>query len=211
MMDALGMIEVYGYLTAVEALDSALKAANVRLLDVTKVKGGLVTVLVTGDVGAVKAAMDASAAAAQRVGKVISVHVIPRPANGTMRLFPASPRQRTGTQPEPPETEKQVPGPPTAEEVPEPSAAEKAPGPSGAAGPEPQPETPDEEQNELSDATISRAEIPPQAELESMTVVQLRALARAAGVDSITKREIKFAKRETLLNAICELRDRSEH
>lgn len=80
-MQALGMIEVYGYLTAVEALDSALKAANVSRLGVEKVRGGLVTVLVEGDVGAVKAAMDASAAAAERVGTVISVHVIPRPAD----------------------------------------------------------------------------------------------------------------------------------
>ena len=65
--------------TAIEALDSALKAANVRSQDMTIVKGGLVTVTVLGDVGAVKAAMDASAAAAERVGRVISVHVIPRP------------------------------------------------------------------------------------------------------------------------------------
>ena len=189
MMDALGMIEVYGYLTAVEALDSALKAANVRLLDVTKVKGGLVTVLVTGDVGAVKASMDASAAAAQRVGKVISVHVIPRPAGDTMRLFPGPPQQHSGRQPEPP-------------------AGERTPEP---AGPQAQPENPAGGQNENRDVTISRAEIPPLEELEKMTVVQLRALARAAGVDSITKKEIKFAKRETLLTAICELRDRSEH
>lgn len=78
-MKALGMIEVYGYVTAVEALDSALKAANVKLVDVTLVQGGLVTVLVDGDVGAVKAAMDASKTAAERIGKVISVHVIARP------------------------------------------------------------------------------------------------------------------------------------
>lgn len=63
-MNALGMIETYGYLAAVEALDSALKAANVSLVDVVRVKGGLVTVLIEGDVGAVKAAVDASAAAA---------------------------------------------------------------------------------------------------------------------------------------------------
>lgn len=79
-MKALGMIEVYGYLAAVEALDSALKAANVSLTDVIRVKGGLVTVMVNGEVGAVKAAMDASAVAAGQVGKVISVHVIPRPS-----------------------------------------------------------------------------------------------------------------------------------
>ena len=78
-MKALGMIELYGYLAAVEALDSALKAANVSSLGATKVGGGLVTVMVRGDVGAVKAATDAGAAAAQRVGELLSVHVIPRP------------------------------------------------------------------------------------------------------------------------------------
>lgn len=88
-MKALGMIEVYGYLAAVEALDSALKAANVTMVDVTLVQGGLVTVLVTGDVGAVKAAMDASRTAAERVGKVISVHVIPRPSERIEKMIPA--------------------------------------------------------------------------------------------------------------------------
>ncbi len=88
-MKALGMIEVYGYLAAVEALDSALKAANVTMVDVTLVQGGLVTVLITGDVGAVKAAMDASRTAAERVGKVISVHVIPRPSEKIEKLLPA--------------------------------------------------------------------------------------------------------------------------
>ena len=87
-MNALGMIETYGYLAAVEALDSALKAANVSLVNVEKVKGGLVTVLVEGDVGAVKAAMDASAAAAERVGNVVSVHVIPRPHEEVEGILP---------------------------------------------------------------------------------------------------------------------------
>jgi len=88
-MKALGMIEVYGYLAAVEALDSALKAANVTMVDVVLVQGGLVTVLITGDVGAVKAAMDASRTAAERVGRVISVHVIPRPSERIEKMLPA--------------------------------------------------------------------------------------------------------------------------
>ena len=101
-MKALGMIEVYGYLTAVEALDSALKAANVTRLDVVKVRGGLVTVLVEGDVGAVKAAMDASAAAAERIGTVVSVHVIPRPASDVERML-KGPGGGPKTEPEEPE------------------------------------------------------------------------------------------------------------
>ena len=78
-MQALGLIETRGLVGAVESADAMLKAANVNLLEKTYTGGGLVTIIVTGDVGAVKAATDAGAAAAQRVGELISVHVIPRP------------------------------------------------------------------------------------------------------------------------------------
>lgn len=86
-MDALGMIEVYGYLAAVVALDSAVKAANVSLVAVTKVTGGLVSVMVSGDVGAIKAAIDAAATAAAQVGDVASAHVIPRPASDIGKMI----------------------------------------------------------------------------------------------------------------------------
>lgn len=78
-MQALGMIETKGLIPAIECADAMLKAANVSLVDRVFVKGGLVTIIIEGDVGAVKAATDAGAAAAQRVGLLISVHVIPRP------------------------------------------------------------------------------------------------------------------------------------
>lgn len=77
--DALGMIETKGLVGAIEASDAMVKAANVTMAGKQLVGGGLVTVMVRGDVGAVKAATDAGAAAAQRVGELISVHVIPRP------------------------------------------------------------------------------------------------------------------------------------
>ena len=77
--EALGMVETKGLIGAIEAADSMVKAANVHLVGKTLVGGGLVAVMVRGDVGAVKAAVDAGAAAAQRVGELISVHVIPRP------------------------------------------------------------------------------------------------------------------------------------
>ena len=79
MSDALGMIETKGLVGAVEAADAMVKAANVALIGKTRVGGRLVTVMVRGDVGAVKAATDAGAAAAERVGELLSVHVIPRP------------------------------------------------------------------------------------------------------------------------------------
>ena len=78
-LEALGMVETKGFVGAVEAADAMVKAANVQLLGKEYIGAGYVTVFVRGDVGAVKAATDAGAAAARRVGELISVHVIPRP------------------------------------------------------------------------------------------------------------------------------------
>ena len=88
--NALGMIETKGLVGAVEAADAMVKAANVTLIGKEQVGGGLVTVLVRGDVGAVKAATDAGAAAADRVGDLVSVHVIPRPHGEVEVILPAS-------------------------------------------------------------------------------------------------------------------------
>ena len=85
---ALGMIETRGLIGSVEAADAMVKAANVTLVGKERVGGGLVTVFVRGDVGAVKAATDAGAAAAQRVGELISVHVIPRPDGSVESILP---------------------------------------------------------------------------------------------------------------------------
>ncbi|MBI4553218.1 MAG: ethanolamine utilization microcompartment protein EutM [Candidatus Latescibacteria bacterium] len=78
-LDALGMIETKGLVAAIEAADAMVKAAKVTLVGKEKIGGGYVTVMVRGDVGAVKAATDAGAAAAEKIGEVVSVHVIPRP------------------------------------------------------------------------------------------------------------------------------------
>ncbi len=86
--EALGMVETKGLVGAIEAADAMVKAANVTLVGYEKIGSGLVTVMVRGDVGAVKAATDAGAAAAQRVGEVISIHVIPRPHTETESLLP---------------------------------------------------------------------------------------------------------------------------
>lgn len=88
--EALGMVETKGLVGAIEAADAMVKAANVHLIGKELVGGGLVTVMVRGDVGAVKAATDAGAAAAQRVGELLSVHVIPRPHNDVEMILPAS-------------------------------------------------------------------------------------------------------------------------
>ncbi len=88
MKDSLGLLEVAGLLGAITASDAMVKAANVILVGYEKIGSGLVTVMVRGDVGAVKAAVDAGAAAAERVGTVQSIHVIPRPHADTEKLLP---------------------------------------------------------------------------------------------------------------------------
>ncbi len=87
-LSALGMIETRGFVGAVEAADAMVKAANVKLVGKTQVGAGLVTVIVRGDVGAVKAATDAGAAAAERVGELVSIHVIPRPHGDVELILP---------------------------------------------------------------------------------------------------------------------------
>jgi microcompartment protein CcmL/EutN len=86
--DALGMVETRGLIGSVEAADAMVKTANVVLVGKEYIGAGYVTVLVRGDVGAVKAATDAGAAAARRVGELVSVHVIPRPHTEVERILP---------------------------------------------------------------------------------------------------------------------------
>jgi ethanolamine utilization protein EutM len=97
-LEALGMVETKGFVGAVEAADAMVKAANVQLLGKEYIGAGYVTIFVRGDVGAVKAATDAGAAAARRVGELISVHVIPRPHAEVERVLPVD--GRTGISPD---------------------------------------------------------------------------------------------------------------
>ena len=88
--EALGMVETKGFVASVEAADAMVKAANVVLVGKEYIGAGYVTVMVRGDVGAVKAATDAGAAAARRVGELVAVHVIPRPPTEVERIIPKS-------------------------------------------------------------------------------------------------------------------------
>ena len=90
MQEALGMIETRGLVASIEAADAMVKAANVHLIGKEHVGGGLVTVMVRGDVGAVKAAVEAGAASAKRVGELISMHVIPRPHGDVEGILPGA-------------------------------------------------------------------------------------------------------------------------
>lgn len=174
-MNALGMIETYGYLAAVEALDSALKAANVSLVDVVRVKGGLVTVLIEGDVGAVKAAVDAAMAAAKRVGTVVSVHVIPRPAEDVKNMLTSSTEY---VEKEEQETLDLAPETPEAEQ------------------------TKIEDMSEEENETSKKERIYTREQMEEMTVANLRTLARELKITNMTSKEVRFAKKQQLIDAI---------
>ena len=88
MQGALGMVETRGLVAAIEAADVMVKAANVTLVGRESIGGGYVTVVITGDVGAVKAAIDAGATAAKRTGELVSVHMIPRPHDDVQKVLP---------------------------------------------------------------------------------------------------------------------------
>lgn len=187
-MKALGMIETYGCVTAVEALDSALKAANVSLLDMSRVKGGNVTVLIEGDVGAVQAAVSAAKASAEAVGQIAATHVIPRPAGDVGLMIGAAASDRSlsffHAEPEREEPEQEI-------------------------QPETKPETKSETKSETKPDVIpdrSTIEIPEPEVLETCTVEELRKLARAIRPDNMTRKDIRFAKKQQLIDAIMRYR-----
>lgn len=174
---ALGMIEVRGRLGAVEGLDASLKAANVSLVCLIKVGGALSTFFIEGDTGAVKAAVDAGAAAAERVSELKSVHVIPRPHPQVRQMLGMdSPTSPSGGAPKSAAPKEKSAAPAQAEpaEVKKAEAPASAPAPAKASG---------------------------DASLEDMTVGDLRRKARGVEGFPLTKQEIKFAKKDDLLDA----------
>ena len=191
-MKALGMIETRGLVASIEAADAMVKAANVTLTCKEHVGGGLVTVMVRGDVGAVKAAVDAGAAAAERVGELVSVHVIPRPHEELEGML-TTPAPVTPT-PKPPKEPEKVQEPPVSEPP--------APQPE----PQPEPEALAEEKAEEGES-LQLADLTDEV-LEAMPVVKLRSVARSVGLDTMTRKEIRFAKKEELVAAIRAFRGR---
>lgn len=203
-MQALGLIETKGLIAAIESADAMLKAAEVSLLEKTYVGGGLVTIMVCGDVGAVKAATDAGAAAAQRVGELLSVHVIPRPhqeLNGAVVSTtmlkqtekPAAASEKTVLVKE---AEIQA----ETEAKPEPKAEAK-PQVKEQAGPEAEPEAIQEDLHKEAVDRIS-AEKGPDAVisvLNQLKVVKLRNLAREYKDFGIAGRMISKADKQMIL------------
>lgn len=185
-MNALGMIETRGLVASIEAADAMVKAASVTLISKTHVGGGLVTVMVEGDVGAVKAATDAGAAAAERIGELISVHVIPRQAADVAHILDRRPEPKPEPEPEPtapePEPEPEVP-----EHEPEEAAHTE--------------EMKEEQPEEAPAEKMDLSELTPEA-LGKMTVAKLRIVARELGTTGMSRRDIRFAKKEDLIERI---------
>lgn len=227
-MKALGMIEVYGRVGAIEGLDSALKAANVSLVNMIRVGGGLTSVFVEGDVGAVKASIDAAAAAAERVGKLISAHVIPRPDAAVREMLDialndefngnksgsdgnAEPKDQaetgqadaSGADALSGKTEAIVDAEAEIGESEVVADAQTEIGESEGVM-DAEAEIEEEEAGAAEAHTSANPEVhaADYEELEKMTVAQLRRLAREMQDYPLSKQEIKFAKKEDLLMAL---------
>ena len=207
-MNALGMIETRGLIGSIEAADAMLKAANVTLMNKTQVGGGLVTVMVCGDVGAVKAAVDAGAAAAERVGELLSVHVIPRPAADVESML--DPRKPEPTAAKLPLSQQ---APAEEEQSVDTAASEKLPTDAQELA---EMESEELEESEESEEGASEEETfhldlssLTSDDLRKMTVSKLRAVARKLET-GMSRKEIRFAKKEELIARIEAVREQEE-
>lgn len=201
------MIETRGMLGAVEAADAALKCASVSLLKVKKVTGGLMTVFIMGDVAAVRSAVEAASASAKRLGVSCTSHVIPRLsgevfamiAKGSLLPEETPSPEKDGGIPEPPE-----------EGAPENSSVtEKGP----LIGSEFDKGERNAWENDGQDAPKESATVSVPEDLEGLTVMALRRLARNVSIDTMTRKEIRFAGKAELireLNAFFQRRKRGE-
>ena len=199
-MKALGMIETRGLVASIEAADAMVKAANVTLSCKENVGGGLVTVMVRGDVGAVKAATDAGAAAAERVGELISVHVIARPHEDLEGILD-DPKLRNKT--EESLSDGSAKEASENEEIPEtPVPEDKAAVPDSHDDKETE-SVKDDTPDETEDAPVISEGQPYSEEfLSAQSVAKLRQLARDMDLDNMSKADIRFAKKQELIEKI---------
>jgi len=183
---ALGMIEVYGMLGAIEAADAALKAASVSLLRAKRVRGGLVTVLVAGDVAAVRSAVDAAVASLDRLGRPCSSHVIPRLSPEVASML-AEDEETCAARAE--RTSVQISSGPL------PNGESECPSPSGESAEPPE----DFDEAECDSAGDDGEEVP---DLENLTVMELRKLARNVELRTMSKKQIRFAGKAELIREL---------
>lgn len=201
MLPALGLIETKGLVGAIEAADAMCKAANVNLVSKEKVTGALVIIKIVGEVAAVKSAVDAGAAAAQRVGQLISAHVIPRPDDQIEPLiYEQSEGEKGKHKVSKKEVEKENPDSQPQEKVEEEKIAEdelEEPGDIEQDSIEQTGEA--EEEKEEPGAENEEGDIPPKWALQKLNVHELRKLARSFESFPIKGREISKANRQELI------------
>ena len=213
-MQALGMIETRGLIGSIEAADAMVKAANVTLIGKEHIGGALVTVMVRGDVGAVKAATDAGAAAAQRVGELISVHVIPRPHMEVESILPHCPEGPDGDddgpqEPEPEGAEEAVTEPQEPEKRTEPEQApvEETEAPAEQA----ENAAPEAEETAVADNPMTRQKLEAifqsegieqaMSEITFLRLAELRELAKEYPEHTLTDRNLRRIANGELLEA----------
>lgn len=202
-MKALGMIEVYGRIGAIEGLDSALKAANVSLVNMVRVGGGFTSFFIEGDVGAVKAAIDAAETSAGRVGSVVSSHVIPRPDQSVRNLLNMNQQQS-------PKNQKSTDNKIDKEKVDNliesksisKNKSKENSFPSNKVDDDVEKKLDAIVEKKLEDSDNAAANATKYDKYEALTVVELRKAARDIETLNLTKQEIKFAKKKELLDAI---------
>jgi len=213
MSRAIGMLETYGLLSAIEGLDAALKSANVSVCSFEYVSGGLIAWFVEGEVGAVRVAVSAGKAAASRVGDVVSDHVIARVAEGVADTLP--PPRRPGARKGgtgihrrdfPAKAKQSKTGGPDAEET----QAEKPPGAIQPGSVKPAAEAaPANAPSELAVDNSFKSEVFESGELEALGVYALRAIARQTEGIELTRVEIRDARKNVLIKGILDAQDKA--
>ncbi len=206
---ALGMIETYGYVGAIEAADVCVKAANVELVGCEFIRGGLVTIHIRGDVGAVKASIDAAETAVVKVGTLISTHVIPRPSDDVEKILPSydpdPEKKEEDIQQDDKEDKKDI-------EEDEIHSAEKNGETSGEYVDEDEEEEIDTNEDELNDEEIDLS-FKTGDELKEIKTVKLRSLARSLDDKfeepfPIERNQIKYSRKKELIEAILKFYER---
>lgn len=190
---ALGMVETYGYIAHIEAADQCLKAANVRLVRSEKVKGGYMHLQIVGDVGAVKAALDAAEAAVERLGLTAVTHVIPRPSEDVRKLIFREDIEQESNPTDTLEGNKQKSDEPLSKKGNQDKKRNKK-------------KDTDSNQKAVDTSTLNLdAE-----QLSKMSVAKLRTVARSLKNISLDKNQINFGKKQQLIDAILDALNKGE-
>lgn len=207
MSKALGLVEVRGYVAAVEAADSALKAANVTLIGLEKIKGGITTIKITGDVGSVKAAVDAARASVESLGTFRTAHVIPRADSQVQNLFFEG---HKNSQEVSIESSSEKSDSKDKEKIEAPDKKNVETSEVGIVEKVTKEKSEVKEETKEVEAQINKIEetikndFKDHIDYNSMKVEELRRLVRTLKIPNMTNKQIKFAKKDVLIKTILE-------